>query len=176
MKPFLFLILIYLPFAFSSTCSTTDQIKFLQCKGSIIKIQDLLKLYAPYTETPVPTSVFKQISKLCARTAACIKTIECAEAKKGVSMMDFACGGIEMSSGPFGDCMAKLQTTPIDSRKFPCAPIFEKDALDSITKGCKMITEDVQCVKGVAEKYCGTVAVEAFKKGIPFMKDLMKCE
>ncbi|KAF1755425.1 hypothetical protein GCK72_021994 [Caenorhabditis remanei] len=171
----LLLTLIFLPVALSSGCTTTDQIRFLQCKGTIVKIQDLLKLYAPYTDASIPPTVFKQISKLCKRTLTCVEQIECVEAKKGVSMMDYACEGIEMSSGPFGDCMVKLQSNLPDPKKYPCSELFEKDSLDTISKGCKMFTEDVECVKNVAKDYCGAPAADAFKKGIPFMKNLMKC-
>lgn len=90
-------------------------------------------------------------------------------------MMDFACNGIEMSSGPFGDCMAKLQSNTPDVNKYPCAQLFEKDALDTISKGCQMFTEDAECVKNVAKEYCGAPAADAFKKGTPYMKNLMKC-
>ncbi|PIC35788.1 hypothetical protein B9Z55_015034 [Caenorhabditis nigoni] len=175
MKLLLIALIFFIPFTLASTCTTTDQIRFLQCKGSIVKIQDTLKKYAPYTATPVPQSVFKMISKLCDRALTCVEQIECAEAKRGVSMMDFACEGIQMSSGPFGDCMAKLQTSPPDAYKYSCAPMFAKDALDTISKGCQMFTNDVECVKSVALEYCGVEAVMAFNKGTPYMKNLLKC-
>ncbi|CAA21505.1 T20D4.11-like domain-containing protein [Caenorhabditis elegans] len=159
----------------ATTCTTTDQIKFLQCKGSMIKIQDLLKLYAPYTETPVPGSVFKQISKLCDVAVKCVDQITCAEARKGVSMMEFACEGIEMSSGPFGDCLAKVQQNPPDSEKYPCAELFVKNSLDTISKGCQLFTHNSECVVTVAKDLCGAQAADSYKKGAPYMKKLMNC-
>ncbi|CAL2047870.1 hypothetical protein CAEBREN_03593 [Caenorhabditis brenneri] len=174
-KCIVLLLLTFFPLSTPSTCSTTDQIKFLQCKGSIIKIQDLLKLYAPFTESPIPAAVFKRISKLCDKAVSCVDRIECVEAKRGVSLMNNACGGIELSSGPFGDCLSKLQTITLNVKKYPCAGVLKKEALDNTSKGCRMFSEDLDCVKNVAKDYCGTEAVDAFRKGTPFMKNLMKC-
>ncbi|CAI2352495.1 unnamed protein product [Caenorhabditis sp. 36 PRJEB53466] len=159
----------------ASPCTTTDQIKFLQCKGTILKIQDTLRTYASQGDKLPPQSVFKQISKLCNSAVNCVGQIECVEAKKGVGMMHTACEGIELSAGPFGECMARIQTNPPSVKEYPCAYIFEKEALDSKSKRCKMFSEDVECVARVSKELCGSTAADAFRKGIPSMRTLLKC-
>lgn len=105
--------------------------------------------------------------------------------------MATACEGIEMSAGPFGDCMSKLQSKPPSSETYPCATMFQKDAvsfflkfsphslpfsqLDSKSKRCKVFTEDAECVMRIAKDHCGPIAVDAFKKGVPSMKTMLRC-
>uniref|UniRef100_A0A8R1I0X4 DUF19 domain-containing protein n=1 Tax=Caenorhabditis japonica TaxID=281687 RepID=A0A8R1I0X4_CAEJA len=160
---------------YSSPCTTNDQIRFLQCKGGIVKIQELLKQYAPKDNKLPPQSVFKEISKLCNNSLVCIEKIQCVEAKRGVSMMTSACQGIEMSAGPFGDCLAKLQSNPPSTGKYSCADMFHRDALDTKSARCKLFTEHRECVAKLSKDECSQSAADAFRKGVDSMKALLKC-
>ncbi|CCD67359.1 T20D4.11-like domain-containing protein [Caenorhabditis elegans] len=164
---------VFLLVAISANCATPcdhqDAVKSMECKPLLGQLAGEM---AKHADIPPPDEL-KEFSLLCEQTLACMEQVKCDLLKNATGLIAKTCTGIKLMSGPFGQCIDDLRSTPPSLKKYPCGRFLKTEK--GRPGNCQMYQDELECTKHLTSDRCGKEAVDSMNKHMGYILGMMEC-